>query len=84
MMAVAEFERGIIKERVHAGLAAAKTRGVKLGRPRTLEKHFEAVQELATRGLGIRAIARELNLPPSSVCKVLKKPRGNGGSLQAD
>src|SRR5208282_291289 len=33
LMAVAEFERGIIKERVNAGLAAAKSRGVRFGRP---------------------------------------------------
>jgi DNA invertase Pin-like site-specific DNA recombinase len=38
LMAVAEFERGIIKERVNAGLKAAKARGVKLGRPATLDK----------------------------------------------
>ncbi|MDP2355741.1 MAG: recombinase family protein [Beijerinckiaceae bacterium] len=30
----AEFERGIIRERVNAGLARAKANGVKLGRRR--------------------------------------------------
>ena len=30
---VAEFERGLLRERVLSGLAAAKARGVKLGRP---------------------------------------------------
>jgi DNA invertase Pin-like site-specific DNA recombinase len=29
----AEFERGIIRERVNAGLARAKAKGVRLGRP---------------------------------------------------
>src|SRR5262249_1968272 len=38
LMAVAEFERGIIKERVNAGFAAARARGVRLGRPAKLEK----------------------------------------------
>lgn len=33
LMAVAEFERDIIRERTLAGLAAARSRGVKLGRP---------------------------------------------------
>ena len=33
--AVSEFERSVIRERVNAGLAAAKAKGVKLGRPRT-------------------------------------------------
>ena len=43
LMAVAEFERGIIRERVNAGLKAAKQRGVKLGRPRSLHKKTGAV-----------------------------------------
>jgi len=34
--AVAEFERNLIVERTKAGLAAAKKRGVKIGRPRKL------------------------------------------------
>jgi DNA invertase Pin-like site-specific DNA recombinase len=29
----AEFERSIIQERIHAGLARARTKGVRLGRP---------------------------------------------------
>ena len=33
LMAVAEFEREIIRERVNSGLAAARARGAKLGRP---------------------------------------------------
>src|SRR5882724_9991246 len=39
LMAVAEFEREIIRERVNAGLAAARARGAKLGRPDTLTAH---------------------------------------------
>ena len=35
-MGVAEFERSLIRERVDAGLRAAKGRGVRLGRPLTL------------------------------------------------
>jgi DNA invertase Pin-like site-specific DNA recombinase len=34
LMAVAEFERAIIRERVKAGIAAAKARGKHLGRPK--------------------------------------------------
>ena len=44
MMAVfAQFERAIIVERVNAGLAAAKKRGVRLGRPHKVNEHREAV-----------------------------------------
>lgn len=34
LMAVAEFERSLIRERTKAGLAVARARGAKLGRPR--------------------------------------------------
>ena len=71
LMAVAEFERGIIKERVNAGLAAAKARGVTLGRPATLGDRTAEVLKLKRNGLGIRAIARELKMAPSSVHKAL-------------
>lgn len=72
LMAVAEFERGIIKERVNAGLAAAKARGVQLGRPATINGRAAEVNKLKAQGLGLRAIARQLGMPPSSVHKALK------------
>jgi DNA invertase Pin-like site-specific DNA recombinase len=71
LMAVAEFERGIIKERVNAGLAAARLRGVQLGRPATINGRAAQVQKLKAKGLGLRAIARQLKMPPSSVHKAL-------------
>ena len=72
LMAVAEFERGIIKERVNAGLAAAKARGVQLGRPTTINGRADEVRRLKAQGLGLRAIARQLEMPPSSVHKALQ------------
>jgi DNA invertase Pin-like site-specific DNA recombinase len=71
LMAVAEFERGIIKERVNAGLAAAKARGVRLGRPATISKRAAEIRKLKATGLGVRAIARALKMPASSVHKAL-------------
>jgi DNA invertase Pin-like site-specific DNA recombinase len=71
LMAVAEFERGIIKERVNAGLAAAKSRGVRLGRPATLPSRRAEVLGLKKDGLGLREISRRLNIPPSSVHSLL-------------
>lgn len=67
LMAVAEFERGIIRERVKAGVAAAKARGVKLGRPPRLKARAPEVMALKKQGLGIRAISRTLGMPVSSV-----------------
>ena len=71
-MAVAEFERGIIRERVNAGLAAAKARGVQLGRPATINGHAAEIRKLKEQGLGLRAIARQLGMPPSSVHQALQ------------
>ena len=72
LMAIAEFERAIIQERVAAGLRAARAKGVKLGRPGILSRHQSAVAELLKKRLGIRAIARELNLPVSSVAGLVQ------------
>ncbi len=72
LMAVAEFERGIIKERVNAGLAAAKARGERLGRPATIKHRVAEIRKLKATGLGLRAIARALKMPPSSVHKALQ------------
>lgn len=54
----AELERGMIKERVHAGLARAKAKGVRLGRPRVNRKAEAAVREALAAGASIRAAAR--------------------------
>src|ERR1051326_5471289 len=79
LMAVAEFEREIIRERVNAGLRAARARGVKLGRPSTLAAHQDAVGTLLAQGLGARAIARHLGLPVASAFKLVKALRGSMG-----
>jgi hypothetical protein len=50
-----------------AGLAAAKARGVQLGRPATINGRADEVRKLKAQGLGLRAIARELKMPPSRV-----------------
>jgi DNA invertase Pin-like site-specific DNA recombinase len=71
LMAVAEFERGIIRERVNVGLAAARERGVELGRPPTINRRVVEIRKWKARGLGLRAIARQLKMPPSSVHKAL-------------
>ena len=72
LMAVAEFERSIIREGVNAGLPAARANGVKLGRPSTIDGYRKAVAQLAGQGLGVRAIARQLGLSPSSVSKAVR------------
>lgn len=72
LKAVCEFERNLIKDRVNAGLNAARARGVRLGRPSTLHKHRDEVLALRDKGMKLREISRELNIPISSVCKITK------------
>ena len=54
----AEFERSMIRERVHAGLARAKANGITLGRPQTLAATEAAIRETLTTGTGILKTAR--------------------------
>ena len=77
LAAVAEFERSVIRERINAGLAAARERGQKLGRPRTLDQHVAAVTKLRRKGLSGRKIAAKLNIPAGSIFVLLKKGRAN-------
>src|SRR4030095_8808460 len=72
LAAVAEFERSVIVERINAGLAAARERGAKFGRPRTLDQHISAVAKLSRRGLSGRRIAAELKIPAGSVSAIVK------------
>jgi len=71
LMAVAEFERDIIRERVRSGLRAPRARGARLGRPSTLMKHLPRVRALLTAGKNISEIAGELALPYSSAHKIV-------------
>jgi putative DNA-invertase from lambdoid prophage Rac len=71
LMAVAEFERDIIRERVHSGLRAARARGARLGRPATLLQHLPRVRALLGAGKNVSQIARELMLPYSSAHKIV-------------
>jgi DNA invertase Pin-like site-specific DNA recombinase len=68
--AFAEFERGVLIERTRAGLAAARRRGARIGRP-PVEIDAERVARLRNEGASIRAIARELNVGASTVHRVL-------------
>ena len=71
LAAFAEFEREIIIDRVNAGLAAARARGVVGGRPRRVFSRPEAIR-LKRSGLGVRAIAEKLGVSKSLVANVLK------------
>lgn len=71
----AEFERGIIRERVNAGLARAKARGTKLGRRRVKPSVEERIRELRAEGEGILKIGRKLGIGTSVVQRVVQADR---------
>jgi DNA invertase Pin-like site-specific DNA recombinase len=67
----AEFERGIIRERVNAGLARARAKGTKLGR-RRVDPAIEArILKLRADGDGILKIGRKLGIGTSVVQRVV-------------
>lgn len=76
MMGVfAEFERGMIQERVRAGMARAKARGTKtgnaIGRPSVSEATEDHIRELRATGLGMLKIAKQAGCGVSVVQRVV-------------
>lgn len=72
---IAEIERETIVSRVKSGLAAAKNRGVRLGRPRKVTRQDQLqVKNLRAQGLSYLAIAKELGLSHGTVQNLAKGP----------
>src|ERR1700704_4476582 len=67
----AEFERGIIRERVNAGLARAREKGTVLGRRRTVPAVEKRIRSLRAKGMGILKIGRTLGVGTSVVQRVV-------------
>jgi DNA invertase Pin-like site-specific DNA recombinase len=67
----AEFERGIIRERINAGLARARAKGTKLGRRRVKPSVEARIIELRAEGDGILKIGKKLGVGTSVVQRVL-------------
>jgi DNA invertase Pin-like site-specific DNA recombinase len=66
----AEFERAIVVERVHAGLARAKAQGTRLGRPKVAGEVEARIRELRAGGAGIKAVAKRLGVGVGTVQRV--------------
>jgi DNA invertase Pin-like site-specific DNA recombinase len=70
----AEFERAIIQERIHAGLARARERGTKSGRPigraRIGTTKEAAIRAALASGKGILKTARECGIGTSTVQRI--------------
>jgi putative DNA-invertase from lambdoid prophage Rac len=76
MAGLAEFERDLIRERVKSGLAAAKSRGVALGRQvgqRPSDKKAKKVLQLHEQGLSYRLIGRNVGLSKNTVMDIIRR-----------
>jgi len=72
--ALAQFERNIIKERVNAGLAAAKKRGRVGGRPKAIsEEKLELICEALNNGMSKAAVCRTFDVKRSTLIDTLNR-----------
>jgi putative DNA-invertase from lambdoid prophage Rac len=74
MAGLAEFERDLFRDRVKSGLAAAKARGVKLGRQvgQRPRKEGQAGARHASDGLSYRLIARNVGMSRNTVINIVR------------
>jgi DNA invertase Pin-like site-specific DNA recombinase len=79
LAAVAQFERELIRERVSAGMRAAKAHGTKtgnaIGRPRRIFNRDEVVK-LREAGLSIERIAGQMRIGVGTVARVIQAAGG--------
>lgn len=80
--ALAEFERDLIRERTNAGLASARARGRKGGRPKALseKKRQQAMTLIKNTKLPIGEICRTLGVSRSTLYRSVKGEESQGGA----
>lgn len=75
--AMAEFEKDLLIERTHSGIARARASGKRFGRPPSLNgEQKQAVQERLNAGISISAIAREFRTSRQTVIRLRDKAGG--------
>jgi DNA invertase Pin-like site-specific DNA recombinase len=74
--AFAEFERSMIRQRVHAGLKRALAQGKQLGRPRIDLAVEKRIQTQLRAGKGILRVARECGVGSGTVQRVKQEMKG--------
>lgn len=80
MSAIAEFERRLLAQRTREGLASARLRGTRLGRPPKLDdaQVEQARRRLAAREGTTASVARELGIAPWTLVRSLRRCRAAG------
>jgi DNA invertase Pin-like site-specific DNA recombinase len=74
--AIGEFERDLIVDRTKAGLAAARRRGTRLGRPRALaQDQVKRARRLASTGHSVRKIAELVGCSPATAHRAVTSAR---------
>ncbi len=71
--AVAEFEKEIIRERVVAGLATARNKGKRLGRPPVSKYVYDQALKMRSEGLSFRNIGKVLGIDEGTIRKRARK-----------
>jgi len=72
--AFAQYERSLIRERIMAGLEAAKKRGKISGRPKKLdEEKFQAIMQALSTGQSKASVCRTFNLPRTTLYDYIKR-----------
>lgn len=66
----AEFERELVKSRIHASLDRARARGVRLGRPPIAPIDLDPVRKRLNQGQSIRVIAKATGYSTATVQRV--------------
>jgi DNA invertase Pin-like site-specific DNA recombinase len=69
---IAEFERELIRDRVKSGIAAARAKGKRLGRPRVVVNAAE-IAHLRTSGASWPSIARQLGVSVGTVYQARRR-----------
>ena len=76
MAGSAEFERDLIRDREKSGPAAARARGVKLGRrhgQRPSDKKAKRVLAMHKEGLSYRLIGRNVGLSKNTAMEIVRR-----------
>lgn len=69
--AIAEFERDLLIERTHAGLARAKAEGKTFGRPKSLtDQQKDEARQAVKNGASYRSVAKSMGVSHATIMRV--------------